>query len=75
MNTYLYARYWDGEVDIKKVVAKGYTECQDKIMQYYLNELDSLNDTDYSNFEEFCECLASCYDIIIGEIQEIDAFM
>lgn len=75
MNTYLYARYFNGEVEIKKVVAKGYNECLDKITQYYIDNFDNLDDTAYTNFEDFCDLLAESYDIIIGDIYEINEFM
>lgn len=73
MNTYLYAYCNVEDCSIKKVMARNFEECCNKIMENYINFYGDLDDT--LNFDEFCEDLYYKHDIIIGNIFEINEFL
>nr|DAX08871.1 MAG TPA: hypothetical protein [Bacteriophage sp.] len=73
MNTYLYP-YFNGEnCSIKKVMARNFEECQNKIMEYFIDRFNNLDDT--MNFDDFIYDLYEKYDIFIGDIFEINEFL
>lgn len=47
-------------------------QCEDKIKSIYTEKYD-VDDT--QDFDEFCEDLCDRFDILIGDIYEIDEFM
>lgn len=74
MNIYLYPVCINGgKPEIRKVVAKGYNECLDKIEQNYLDSIDELEDT-FEDFDDFCATLVVNYDINIGDVVELEQF-
>lgn len=73
MNTYLYPCCIDGYCTIKKVLARNFEECQTKIMEYYIQHYNHLDDT--LNFSDFADDLYEKHDINIGDIFEINEFL
>lgn len=59
----------NGEVWIKVVIAKSNSDCQEKIMEDFLNRYDL---EDVSSYREFTQILDSDYDILIGEIKDVE---
>jgi len=74
MNTYLIPYSDDIQCDIYKIVANSWEDCQQKIMDKYINRLEDDNLANIDDFEEFCDCLYNDYNIIIGNIHEIEDF-
>lgn len=70
MNIYLYPILNDG-IFIHKCVAKNREHCADKIKAIYTAEYD-VDDT--LDFDAFCEDLYDKYNILIGDIYELDEF-
>lgn len=60
----------ESDVYIMSVSANSYKECQDKIMNRFLE--DNIID-DYSDYDKFVEKLDK-KDILIGEIQDIEVY-
>ena len=59
-----------GQVWIKTAMAKSNSDYQDKLMEELIDYYE-LDDT-VSNYREFVELLDSKYNILIGEIQDIE---
>lgn len=72
MNIYLYPLLDNDGIVIKKMIATSRQQCEDKIKAIYTKEYD-VDDT--LSFDAFVEDLCDKYDILIGEIYEIDEFM
>lgn len=72
MNTYLYSWYNDSECGITKVVARSYEDCQDKIIESFMDDYDDLSDT--VSFDEFCRILCDKYQFVLGTIYNIEEF-
>lgn len=72
MNIYLFPWHTDDQCTITKVLARNYTDCEEKIKQMYLDKYDDLDDLlDYDDF------LCDIYDkhgIVIGDIFELNEF-
>jgi len=73
MNTYLYPYFNRENCSIKKIMARNFEECQDKIMEYFINHFNHLDDT--MDFDDFVCDLYEKHDIIIGDIFEINEFL
>lgn len=71
MNTYLYPILDDYGIAIQKCVAKNREHCEDKIKAIYTKEHD-VDDT--LDFDAFCEDLCDKYNVLIGDIYELDEF-
>lgn len=72
MNTYLYPWYDDNDCQIKKVTARSYEECLDKIQEMYYNKFEDLSDT--ASFDDFLDEIWNKHGIFIGDIHELDEF-
>lgn len=74
MNTYL-VPFDDNDIcDIFKVYANDWKDCEDKVMDRYINLLDSDELAGIDNFYHFCTYLYDNYNIFIGKIHEIEDF-
>ena len=74
MNTYLVPFDDNDTCDIFKVCANDWNDCENKIMNRYVNLLDSDELADTDDFNYFCRYLYDNYDIFIGTIHEIEDF-
>lgn len=54
-------------------MARNFEECQNKIMEYFIDRFNNLDDT--MNFDDFIYDLYEKYDIFIGDIFEINEFL
>lgn len=72
MNVYLYPLLDNDGIVIRSCVAANRGQCEDKIKSIYVQNYD-VDDT--LDFDAFCEDLCDRYDILIGEIYEIDEFI
>ena len=72
MNIYLYPLLDNDGIVIKKMIATSRQQCEDKIKSIYVQNYD-VDDT--LDFDTFCDKLYDRYDILIGEIYEIDEFI
>ena len=64
----------DIEVDsvwTEVILAKSLSDCRDKLMDIILENYTTINDN-FQNYEEFVSILDSKYDIIIGDIRDIE---
>lgn len=73
MNTYLYPVLDNDGIAIKKCMAKNREHCEDKIKSIYVQQDYDIDDT--LDFDAFCEELCDNYEVLIGEIYDIDEFM
>lgn len=77
MNTYLipYA-CTESHCDIFKVVARSYAECKQKIMNRFIRQYeDDDKIADIDDYNDFCDYLWDTYDIMIGEVHELDEYV
>ncbi len=72
MNIYLCPVFDDAGIYIRKFVCNNREQCEDKIKAIYTEDFD-VDDT--LDFDVFCQELCDNYEIIIGDIYEIDEFM
>lgn len=72
MNLYLYPVLDENCIAIKKCMANSRNHCEEKIKSIYVQNYD-VDDT--QEFDNFCEDLCDKYDVLIGDIYEIDEFM
>ncbi len=72
MNIYLCPILDDAGIYIKKLVCNTREQCEDKIKNAY-TEVYDVDDT--LDFDVFCQILCDKYEILIGDIYEIDEFM
>ena len=72
-NTYIYPVY-DAEkpnvIKIKKVIASSWKSALEKVMQIYCDKYDDLTD---DNWNVFTRQLYDLYDIVIGEVVDIES--
>lgn len=71
MNKYLIP-YCDIQADfpkIKVIIARTISECQEKLMNYFLEQYEELDECD--TYREFVK-LADSKDILIGDIKDIE---
>ena len=73
MNTYLYAYYNGENCSIKKMMARNFEECQNKIMEKFINFYSDLDDT--MDFDDFVWDLYDKHEIFIGDIFDINEFV
>lgn len=71
MNTYLIPIcYINNSVnDIIPFRARNIEDCKNKIMQYLIYSLDA---PDYGDYDEFKTAMDNDYDIILGEITDLE---
>lgn len=77
MNTYLipYA-CTESHCDIFKIVARSYAECEQKIMSRFVRQYeDDDNIAGIDDYDRFCDYLWDTYDIMIGNIHELDEYV
>lgn len=72
MNTYLVPFDDNDTCDIFKVYANDWNDCESKVMDRYINLLDSDELADIDDFDKFCNYLYDNYNIFIGTIHEIE---
>lgn len=72
MNIYIYPYCTDEICTIKKVKARNYQECEDKIVEYYCNKYEDLSDS--LDFDKFIAKLYDDYGITIGNIYDLSEF-
>lgn len=72
MNTYLYAWSNNGSCGITKVIARSYEDCQDKIIEEFMEYYDDLSDT--IPFNEFRDILYDKHEFVLGDIYNIEEF-
>lgn len=73
MNTYLYPWHdLEGNNQIGYVVAKSYTNCEEKLSKHLIDKYDKLDDT--LEFDELLEQLGELYGVYIGDIYDINEF-
>lgn len=59
-----------GDLWTKVIVSRDQNDCQEKVMQYLINEYEEL---DYStSYREFCNEALNNHDIVIGDILDIE---
>ena len=73
MNTYYFAKLEDAENLIIKKSAISLQDCQDKIVNSYMEIFDDLEDS--GDFEDFLYELSDKHDIFIGRIYESDELL
>jgi hypothetical protein len=61
----------NGSVWIEVILSKSLSDCHDKLIDNILENYSSINDN-FQNYEEFVGILDSKYDIIIGDIRDIE---
>lgn len=59
----------DAQVWLCKISARNLTECQEKLMQRYIDKYDGLEDC---NYREFIDIMDKKHDLAIGEITDIE---
>ena len=74
MNTYLVPFDDNDTCDIFKVYANDWNDCENKVMDRYINLLDSDELADIDDFDKFCNYLYDNYNIFIGTIHGIEDF-
>lgn len=75
MNTYLVPYYNDSpNCDILTIHANSIEECQDKIIEYYADKLDSDEIAGFTDYDEFLVYMEPNKGIYIGEIHELEEY-
>lgn len=72
MNIYLFPWHTDDQCTITKVLARNYTDCEEKIKQMYLDKYDDLNDL--LDYDDFLYDIFDKHGIVIGDIFELNEF-
>ena len=73
MNTYLYPWHdLNGNNQIERIVAKSFTDCEEKLSKYLIDKYEKLDDT--LEYEELLEQLGEIYGVYIGDIYDITEF-
>lgn len=73
MNTYLYPWHdLNGNNQISRIVAKSFTDCEEKLSKYLIDKYEKLDDT--LEYEELLEQLGELYGVYIGDIYDITEF-
>lgn len=73
MNTYLYPWHdLEGNTQIGYIVAKSFTDCEEKLSKYLIDKYEKLDDT--LEFDELLEQLGELYGVYIGDIYDINEF-
>ena len=70
MNKYIVPICDGYKVFIKVISAKSHTACQEKIIEFLVDMYDIEDNT--TNYREFVNFVDSEYDILIGEIKDIE---
>lgn len=72
MNTYLIPWHSDDTIDIKKIIARNYEECVDKLKKYFSEKYEDLDDI--LDLDDFLDILGDKYGVYVGEIYDINEF-
>lgn len=73
MNQYLYPWHdLEGNNQIGYAFAKSFNDCKEKIIEYYVEKYEELDDT--LEYEDFLEQLGETYGVYIGDIYDITEF-
>lgn len=73
MNQYLYPWHdLEGNNQIGYVFAKSFNDCKEKIIEYYVEKYEELDDT--LEYKDFLEQLGETYGVYIGDIYDINEF-
>lgn len=73
MNTYLYPWHdLNGNNRIGRIVAKSFTDCEEKLSKYLIDKYEKLDDT--LEFYELLDQLGELYGVYIGDIYDITEF-
>lgn len=72
MNIYLFPWHTDDQCTITKVLARNYTDCEEKIKQMYLDKYDDLDDL--LDYDDFLYDIFDKHGIVIGDIFELNEF-
>ena len=73
MNQYLYPWHdLNGNNAIGCVIARSFTECQEKLSEHLIDKYDQLDDT--LEYDELLEQLGELYGVYIGDIYDITEF-
>lgn len=73
MNTYLYPWHdLEGNEQIGYIVAKSFTDCEEKLSKYLIDKYEKLDDT--LEFDELLDQLGELYGVYIGDIYDINEF-
>ena len=73
MNTYLYPWHdLNGNNQIGSIVAKSFTDCEEKLSKYLIDKYEKLDDT--LEFDELLDQLGELYGVYIGDIYDITEF-
>ena len=73
MNTYLYPWHdLNGNNQIGHIVAKSFTDCEEKLSKYLIDKYEKLDDT--LEFDELLDQLGELYGVYIGDIYDITEF-
>lgn len=73
MNTYLYPWHdLNGNNQISRIVAKSFTDCEEKLSKYLIDKYEKLDDT--LEFYELLDQLGELYGVYIGDIYDITEF-
>lgn len=73
MNTYLYPWHdLNGNNQISRIVAKSFTDCEEKLSKYLIDKYEKLDDT--LEFDELLDQLGELYGVYIGDIYDITEF-
>ena len=58
------------QIWIKEILAKSTNDCKEKLMQYIINSFEIEEDMD--DYRSFIELMDTNYNVLIGDIKEID---
>lgn len=73
MNQYLYPWHdLNGNNQIGVIVARGYTDCLEKLSKRLVDKYENLDDT--LEFDDLLEQLGDLYGVYIGDIYDINEF-
>ena len=73
MNTYIYPWHdLNGNNQIGRIVAKSFTDCEEKLSKYLIDKYEKLDDT--LEFDELLDQLGELYGVYIGDIYDITEF-
>lgn len=73
MNQYLYPWHdLNGNNQIGVIIARGYTDCLEKLSKCLVDKYENLDDT--LEFDDLLEQLGDLYGVYIGDIYDINEF-
>ena len=72
MNTYLIPWHSDSTIKIKKINARNFKECEEKLKTYFSNIYEDIDDL--LDLDDFVDILGNKYGVYVGEIYDINEF-